>query len=138
VPDQRHVELILLRQLGGHLSIAAFFVDPRGNLVFYNEAAESILGMRYEETGEMAESEWTTRFVPTDSAGNLLPPEGLPLITAVEQRVPAHGAFWITGADGVRRHISVTALPFVGLGGRDLGSLALFWESAADAGGTEP
>lgn len=138
MPEQRHVELILLRQLGGHLSLAAFFVDPDGNLVFYNEAAESILGMRYEETGEMAASEWTTRFVAMDDAGNLLPPEGLPLVTAIEQRVPAHGSFWIYGADGVRRHISVTALPFVGLGGRDLGSLALFWESAADVGDSGP
>ena len=39
-----------------------------------------------------------------------------------------HGGFAITGLDGVRRKLSVTAVPIVGLGDRFLGAVALFWE----------
>ena len=37
------IELILARQFADSMSVAVFIVDPAGNLLFYNEAAESIL-----------------------------------------------------------------------------------------------
>jgi hypothetical protein len=35
-----------------------FLTDTVGNLLFYNEPAEEILGERYEDTGEMDVGEW--------------------------------------------------------------------------------
>ncbi len=47
------LEIILHRQLAECQAIPVFIVDPAGNLLFYNEAAEELLGRRFEDTGEM-------------------------------------------------------------------------------------
>jgi PAS domain-containing protein len=124
---QLEIELILLRQVASYLATPIFLVDLEGNLLFYNEPAEPILGKRYEEWGEMPLEVWAAVFDPTDEDGDPLPPDDLPLVVAVQHRRPALGSFWITGLDGVRRHLTVAALPLVGQGDRDLGSVAYFW-----------
>lgn len=126
--SQKEIELILARQLASYLVMPIFIVDPRGNLIYYNEPAELILGRRFEETGEMPVEEWSTLFKPTDEAGNPLAPEALPLVIALTQHFPAHRDMWIEGLDGVRRMIEVTAFPINGQAERYLGALAIFWE----------
>ena len=128
---QYEVELILLRQVSSYLATPVFLVDLEGNLLFYNEPAEVILGKRYEETGEMPLDEWATIWVPTDRDGNPLAPDDVPLVKAVRHRRPALGDISITELDGVHRNLTVAALPIVGQGGRDLGSIAYFWEDDA-------
>jgi PAS domain-containing protein len=127
---QHEVEVILLKLVASYLAMPIFVVDPSGSLVYYNEPAEKILGRRYDETGEMPLAEWSTIFVPTDETGEVLPPDDLPLTRAVQHGRPDHGAFWIRGLDGISRHISVTAFPLVGQRERNLGSVAIFWETA--------
>jgi len=121
------VELILLKQVAGYLATPMFLVDPAGNLLYYNEPAEELLGRRYEETGQMPLEEWGTIFSPTDSLGRPMPPEDLPLARALNGRRPSVGSFFIRGLDGVSRHLSVTAVPLEGAGGTNLGALAIFW-----------
>jgi PAS domain S-box-containing protein len=124
---QQPVELILLKQVAGYLATPMFLVDAEGNLVYYNEPAEEILGHRFEETGQMPLQEWGTIFSPTDSLGRTIPAEDLPLAVAVAERRPSQGSFWIKGSDGISRHLAVTAVPLQGQGGTDLGALSLFW-----------
>ena len=50
MPNQE-IEIILSRQWADNLSIPVFLVDTKGNLLFFNEPAEAILGLRFEETG---------------------------------------------------------------------------------------
>jgi hypothetical protein len=38
------IQIILMRQLAGYLSVPLFLVGPNGDLLFYNEPAEAILG----------------------------------------------------------------------------------------------
>lgn len=128
---QRELELILVRQLAGYLALPIFVVDPAGNLLYYNEPAELLLGLRYDETGEMPVEEWSTVFVPRDDDGNPLAPEDLPLVRALAQKSPQHGRMVIDGLDGGERALDVTALPLVGQHGRELGALAVFWEADA-------
>jgi len=64
------IELILSRQLAECLDMPVFLTDTVGNLLFYNEPAEDILGKRYEDTGEMAVDEWGTVFKNKDDGGN--------------------------------------------------------------------
>ena len=45
------IEIILTRQWADCLLIPAFITDTSGNLIFYNERAEKLLGTRFEETG---------------------------------------------------------------------------------------
>jgi PAS domain-containing protein len=125
------VELILMKQVASYLATAIFLVDEVGNLLYYNEPAERLLGRRYDETGELSLEEWGTMFAPLDADGRPIPPEALPLAIAVEQRRPAHGQFSIRGDDGMPHDISVTAFPLVGLHDRALGAVAIFWEEAA-------
>ena len=63
------IEIILNRQLADCLSLPVFITDPAGDLIFYNEAAEKILGKRFEETGEMPKEKWSTAFKPLDDDG---------------------------------------------------------------------
>ena len=128
---QQPIEVILARQLADYLTLPVFLVDPDGNLIFYNEPAEKILGYRYEETGPMPAQQWTTVFLPTDEDGNPLEPSQLPLIIALQENRPAHSGFWIRGLDGVLRHIEVSAFPLMGQSDRHLGAMALFWEAGA-------
>jgi PAS domain-containing protein len=125
---QKEIEMILTRQLASYLAMPIFIVDPSGNLVFYNEPAEAILGRRFEETGEMPADEWAIIFRPTDEEGKPVPSEKLPLVIALTQKKPAHLRFRIKGLDNVLRDIEVTAFPLIGEAGRDLGAVAIFWD----------
>jgi PAS domain-containing protein len=126
--SQKAVELILMRQLASSLAMPIFLVDPAGDLLFYNEPAEQLLGSRYDETGEMSVGQWSSLFTPIGEDGAPLPGEALPLNIALHKHRAAHLAFWIRGLDGVSRKIGATAFPLEGQGGRQLGAVGIFWE----------
>lgn len=126
--SQKEIEVILARHLASYLAVPMFIVDPDGAMVYYNEPAEVMLGMRYDQAGEMPLADWSTRFVPTDESGAPFLPEALPLAIALSQRKTNNARFWIRSHDNVKRHIEVTAFPLIGQAGRYLGAVALFWE----------
>jgi PAS domain-containing protein len=128
---QRDIEVILLRQLASYLATPTFIVDVDGTLIYFNEAAEALLGRRFEETGEMPADEWGRAWVPCDENGDPLPPEELPLSIAVRSRHPAHRRFSIVGLDKVTRRIEAVAFPIIGQLDRHLGAAVLFWEQEA-------
>ncbi len=125
---QKEIEVILARQLAEYLGMSIFIVDPAGDLLYYNEPAESILGSRYDETGPMPADDWSTIFKPVDRHGRAIKPEDLPLMIAMTKQHPAHSSFWIQGLDGALRQIEVTAFPLVAQADRFLGAIAIFWE----------
>jgi PAS domain-containing protein len=127
--SQQEIEVILSRHLAEYLAMPILIVNPHGDLIFYNEPAEVILGRRYAETGVIPASEWRTGLHPMDADGKSIPPEELPVMIAITQRHPAHKSFWIRGIDGNTRAIEVTAVPLIGQAGRFLGGIAIFWES---------
>ncbi len=122
------IEIILNRQLADCLSIPVFITDPTGNLIFYNEPAEIILGTRFEDTGEMKVEMWSTIFKPLDEEGNPLPPENLPLVKTLKDYVPHHKTFWIESLKGKAEKISVTSYPIIGRTGKFSGAVAIFWK----------
>jgi PAS domain-containing protein len=122
------IQMILTRQLSGYLSVPVFLVDPKGDLLFYNEPAEAILGRRFEETGAMPAEVWSKVFTPVDDQGQPIPPDELPLMRALARHRPAYRRFHIQGLNGKRRRIEVAAIPIQGLMGEFLGAAALFWE----------
>jgi PAS domain-containing protein len=125
---QKEIEVILTRQLAGYLTTPVFIIDPDGNLLYYNEPAHTILGQRFEDTGEMAAAEWGRIFTPMDEDGQPLAVEELPIIIALREHRPAMKRFVIMGLDGTRRLIYVTAFPLDGIADRHLGAVAMFWE----------
>ena len=127
VPQE--VEMILARQLASFLALPIFLVGPSGDLIYYNEPAEAILGCRFEETGEMSAQTWATMFRPHDEHGGPVTPDMLPLVIAVSMRRPAHSSFWISALDQSKHFIDVTAIPMIGQSERFLGAMAIFWEA---------
>ena len=127
---QQPLQIILMRQLAGYLRTPIFLVDTTGHLLFYNEAAEGLLGQRFEETGAMSPEEWGTKFVPTEPDGAPLSPDELPLSIALAHRRPAHKRIRIEGLDGGERLIDIVAIPLEGIRGVFHGAVALFWEVA--------
>lgn len=122
------IQIILTRQLAGYLSVPLFLVDPKGNLLFYNEPAEVILGRRFEETGPMSAKVWSASFTPVNDQGEPIAPRNLPLMITIAKQRPAYKRFYIQGMNGTRRHIEVASIPITGLKGDFLGAAALFWE----------
>jgi PAS domain-containing protein len=123
------IEIILNRQLADCLSIPAFITDRKGNLIYYNEPAEKLLGKRYDDTGEMSVEVWGTIFKPMDENKKLLNPEELPLVKTLRNCKPYHKSFWIESLGGSIEKISVTSYPILGRASAFLGAVALFWES---------
>ena len=122
------IEIILNRQLADCLSIPVFITDTAGNLIFYNEPAEEILGKRFEETGEMPVEEWSTVFKPLDEMGNAMAPEELPLVKTLKEEIPYHKSFIIESLKGQLQPISVTSYPIISRTGKFLGAVAIFWK----------
>jgi PAS domain-containing protein len=135
--SQRPLELILARNLMSALSTPAFLVDEGGLLVFYNEAAGMLLGKRFEELGTVGPQEWGSLFGPFDEAGEPIPYDDLPLVTAVRAGRPAHSELTLRSTDGAEHHVEVSAFPILTAHGSQ-GAIAVFWPSLANGNGAGP
>jgi PAS domain-containing protein len=127
---QRPVELILARGLMSNLTTPAFLVDAAGALVFFNESAGELLGLRYEEAGPMGLSDWGTRFVPLGEDGQQIAVDDLPLAVVLRENRPVHVKFSVRSLRGDEREIEVSAFPIVGNAGMQ-GGMAIFWDAGA-------
>ena len=88
-----------------------------------------ILGLRFEETGEMSVDQLSEVFQTRDEHGGIIPSDDLPLVIALKESRPVQSSFWMQGLDKVSRHLEVTAFPLIGQSGRKLGAVAMFWET---------
>jgi len=125
---QQPIELILFRQLATQLAVPVFLVDSQGDVIFLNEAAEQLLGVRWDDVEELTFEQWTTQFRPRHANGSAMNVQDIPLAHAVLHRRPAHATLQVTGTDGVDHTIEATAFPLEGSRGRLLGAVAMFWE----------
>ena len=124
---QKHVVLILARELASNLATPTLIADDRGNLVFYNEAAETLLGRSFAELGELPGERWTAMFAPRTLDGEPLGPGQTPGGVALRTRRAAHVRFRITSLDGVEREISATAVPLFAHADELVGVMSVFW-----------
>jgi PAS domain-containing protein len=127
-PAQRHLILILARSFSSRLATPVFVVDAGGNVIYFNEAAERLLGQRFVEGHGMSPDEYGKLFQPSDDEGNLLPVAETPLGIAFTHRETAHGKLTLRSADGVLRPIAVTAFPLLAHTEELVGAIAIFWE----------
>jgi hypothetical protein len=125
---QRDVGLILMRQLASGLSVPTLIVDGVGDVLFFNEPAELLLGQRFDEIGEVLGTERTRVFAVRDEHGNPLPDEKDPLNVAMREMRPVHRRVVGRSLDGVDRQVEVAAFPLLGAGGHLIGGVAMFWE----------
>jgi PAS domain-containing protein len=131
--EQQPLELILARNLVSIISLAAVLVDIEGALVYYNDAAEQVIGTRFEERGRITRAEWSGELGPVDKDGRPIPFEQLPLTSALRDGRPGYGRFFIR-AEGGLLEIVAGALPLVGPTGNN-GALVVFWPVPEDQEG---
>ena len=130
-PRSRHaVEVILLRRLADRLLIPIIVEDAEGELLFYNPAAEPLIGRPFAELGPVPLRDWIDAFQPTDEDGSPIKVEDHPLTVARLQHKPCYRRFLYQGLDGVKRRVDATAFPLLGLCNRHLGAVGIFWEGS--------
>jgi PAS domain-containing protein len=126
--SQHDIGLILMRQLADGLAVPVLLADDHGDLLFFNEPAERLLGQRFDDVGELALHERRRIFSFRDADGNALPDDQAPLVVALREHRPVHRRVYMLGLDGHDHEIEVTSFPLLGGGGHLIGGVAMFWE----------
>ena len=124
---QKHLTLILAREFASNLSTPTLIADSRGYLVYYNEAAEGVVGRRFAEVGEMPLDDWASAFDARTLELEPIPPEQRPARIALDERRASHLRYRVTGVDGVERDIEVTAFPLFAHDAEFVGIVVIFW-----------
>ncbi len=124
---QRDIGLILMRQLASGMAVPMILVDDGGDLLFFNEPAEVLLGQRFDEVGDLPLDQRRRIFAFRDEDRQPLPDDQPPLVVALREQRPVHRRVWLRGFDGQDRAIEVTAFPLLGGGGHLIGGVAMFW-----------
>ena len=123
------IELILMRQLASCLAMPIAISDAHGYLIYLNEPAEAVLGVRFDSVQPLASVKVAELLHATDLDGTPLASAELPLRYAIENRRPTHRKFRIASADGIERSVEGTAFPLVSQGGDHVGTVSIFWEA---------
>jgi PAS domain-containing protein len=105
-----------------------WMMDEMGNLIYYNESAEGLLGIEFDDAGPIRTEDLVGKWQVTELDGTPLAEVDFPVVTALSKHRPAHRAVRFQGIDGVWRAVEVTAIPIEGQGGKFHGILATFWE----------
>lgn len=122
------IELILARQVASYLTLPMILTDSDGDLVFYNEPAEELLGLTFDNTGPLPLTERIQALELRDENGNALPFEDVPLVRALQLGRPDYQRLLMRGLDGIDRPIEATAFPLMRADGTLIGGVAIFWE----------
>jgi len=125
---QHEMELILMRQLASALAVPVLVADAEGDLLYFNEPAELLLGRRFDDVDSVSIDERRAIFCFRDEQGEVLPEGQPPLEVALRERRPVHRLVRLRGFDGTDRSVEVTAFPLVAAGGHLVGGVAMFWE----------
>ena len=123
----KHLILILAREFASNLATPMLIVDAEGTLIFFNEAAEEVVGAAFAEVGETPIHEFSARFAPRLTNDTPLPDEQRPTRIALEERRPAHEEMQVTSLDGVERRVALTAFPLFAQKDEFVGIVAIFW-----------
>ncbi|MEY2419579.1 MAG: hypothetical protein QOG90_2259 [Actinomycetota bacterium] len=126
----RSLPLILARELAANLATPMFLIDGEGMLVFFNEAAELMLGKQYSEIGQVTAPDFGDMLRLETLDGTSLRKRDSPPGIAFNQREPAHSTLLATTLDGNRKaQWEITAYPLFGRTGDMHGVLTVFWEA---------
>jgi hypothetical protein len=125
MPDPLPLIVLLARNLLEALDIPAVLASQEGEWLFYNEAAGSIIGRRFEEYGRQTLAHWTAEG-PLDGEGRPIAGGELPIVVALRDGVPSTGRLRIEDDRGDMIEIDVTALPLRDEEG-SRGAIVLFW-----------
>jgi len=124
---QKHLVLILAREFAAELAVPVVVNDIDGRLVYFNEAAEEVVGRPFAEIGEMPMDEFSASFTQRTRNHSPLSEEKRPTRIALEERRAAHEQLWVLSRDGVDRQIAITAFPLFAEADEFVGIVGIFW-----------
>jgi PAS domain-containing protein len=125
---QKHLVLILARELVSNLATPTIIIDDRAWLVYLNEAAEETLQVSWAELGEMPVDDFSSRYAPRSlDDAEPVPFEKRPAGIALRERRAAHERLKITSADGEEREVGVTAIPLFAHKDEFVGVVNFWW-----------
>jgi PAS domain-containing protein len=124
---QKHLILILARELASNLATPTLICDAEGTMIFFNEAAEEIVGGPFADIGEIPMAEFSAGFEPRTRNHKPLSEERRPTRIALEERRAAHEQLVVTSRDGVERQVAITAFPLFAHADEFVGMIAIFW-----------
>lgn len=75
---QEPIEMILLTHWASYVAVPIWITDAEGNLIFYNESAERILGRSFEDAGEVKAEVLGQLFETTSLDGSRSPMRSCP------------------------------------------------------------
>jgi PAS domain-containing protein len=122
------IQVILARQLASSLAMPILIVDTGGSLIYYNEPAEVILDLRFDESGEMPADEWTGRFALADEERKAIANEDRPLMLAISEQRPVSRTVWMRCGHREWLNVNITAFPLIGEARQFLGAMMIFWQ----------
>lgn len=128
VRRQKNLIVILGREFASKLATPTLVADSAGTLVYFNQAAEALLGRSFAETGEVPLHEWALLFDLEEDDGASMPPERRPGAAVLRDHQPVHRNFCMTTLDGVKRRISATVFPLFSRPDELAGIMSIFWE----------
>lgn len=67
----------MLRQVSSYLSMPVWMMDDSGNLIYYNEPAERLLGIQFDDAGPVHADQVGEMFRITDLSGEPVPDSDL-------------------------------------------------------------
>ena len=129
------IELILAKQLASYLALPMIITDADGDLVFFNEPAEGVLGLRFEETGQIPLNERVEALFIRDENGDVMPYDEVPIVQALRGARPIHRRLLVRSLDNAERRVETTSFPLNRRDGTLVGVVVVFWERSARASG---
>ena len=109
-----------------------FLLNQDGMLVYFNDAAEQIIGKPFAEVGAIDAMEFSAVFRLSEVDGTPISRGHSPTGIAFLQRRPSHQVLLATGLDGVCREVQATAYQLFGASQELHGVVTVFWEGSPD------
>ncbi len=124
---QKALTLILGREMAANLATPMFLIDAEGQLVYFNEAAEQIIGKTWAEVGEISVLEFGAMLDLQDADGKRMRRRDTPTSVSFNDRRPAHASVLVKSADGSRRLLETTSYPLFARTDEMHGVVTIFW-----------
>lgn len=128
-PVQKALALIVARELAANLATPVFLIDAGGTMVFYNDAAEEVVGRPFSEIGEVGALAWGQMLDLRRADGEPIRRRHTPSGVAFFERRPCHDTLQATALDGSARLVEVTAFPLMATKDEFQGVVTIFWEA---------
>ncbi len=124
----KSLALIRAKHLAESVTTSMLLMDAEGTMIFYNEAAEGLLGAPFADLGGVPASEWGERFKVRDRHDMPFPLDAMPGWMQLQGERPTKGHVRLTRLDGTDVFLAMYAFPLFTSQRQFDGALVVMWE----------